>query len=116
MTGDPRAVLVAARKRIEKEEKWWPGKTRQPTECSGQTCAYLAIIGVNADGETERHAIAALAQCITPDLVRCCRAPAIWKYNDTHSHAEVISLLDAAIASLGSPVRTSPRTPTDIVP
>ena len=82
--------LRAAKARIDTPDKWWDGRSggNPRTECA---VIAVAMVGVSTAGMR--------------DLIRALRVPEgslrahheLAKYNDTHTHAELMALFDRAI-------------------
>lgn len=81
-------VLATARAKIEHEDAWWPGLTRGGRPRRGQECALTAMAtsGMTVGGDAYLALERAMGGSIFP-------------FNDTHSHAEVLSAFDKAIAA-----------------
>lgn len=95
-------VLVAARKLIEKPENWLRNEVevRRP-DGSDAFCAVGAICKV-ARAQTPNITFAildVLAGVMPGAEVHLLSANVLGKFNDTHSHAEVLALFDRAIES-----------------
>lgn len=91
-------ILKAARKRIEDPEKWWNGA--KDTNRAGINCAQTAIANVlDEDCDADEAARAATANCAYARLTDEGTYQSVWRFNDTHTHAEVLALFDRAIAA-----------------
>lgn len=84
-----REVLVAARKLIKKPEDWVSNPYANGWD--ERNCALTAICEATSKfpEAIERAAIAAVEDAIANELMR---------FNDTHTHAEVLAAFDKAIA------------------
>ena len=83
--------LLAVRKRIEREEDWCGdqiGGRRGEAMCLGY--AMLSITGTAGAYQTHRFAAIEAAMGL--------RGSQIVDFNDTHTHAEVLDLIDRTIA------------------
>ena len=101
---DRTEILKAARQLIEKREDWWDGKAPQSPPL--QLCAVQAV-------STARHqyqsrgglagwfALDALRSALPPGAKMDGDVGAVNRYNDTHSHEDVLALFDRAIAAAG---------------
>jgi len=98
MTASPtpsvKDVMIAAKKLIEKPENWWPGHDRDPDPTDGEkACIQIAIFRV-VDRDFGRDVELARAAC---DEMEVAIGGSIFKFNDTHSHAEVLAAFDNVI-------------------
>jgi hypothetical protein len=96
----PRDVLIAARAKIADEKNWtqhhYARNARGFSIAASdkkacQWCAGGALIAVHPTG--------ILSDYVAADLLRREMDGAISHFNDTHTHAEVLSAFDKAIAS-----------------
>lgn len=96
MTDKIRKILVAARKMIENEDDWYHGQNPKDRDL---VCAQTSICrsGSIRDGAEATIAFAAAIEVTGKSASEV--MPHIWKFNDTHSHAEVLAAFDRAIAS-----------------
>ena len=93
-------VLIAARKLIEKPEDWWPGVGRATPYHRYGPCAANAICQVGNLYEHCERPIELLAAAMNGESFDRYRAlPTIFKFNDTHTHAEVLDAFSRAIAA-----------------
>lgn len=86
-------LLKKARALIENERDWWPGSERTKPGQKYVACAANAICGVTSNWEwgTELFARAIGHPEGSSSLT------AIWTFNDTHEHSEVLAAFDRAI-------------------
>jgi len=102
-------ILKAARQLIENREDWWDGKAPQSPRmlCTVQAVSMAVgtsrMVGLAGSVDGSRHAIEAAV-----DTLRSALPPgdgwrlmigdvgAVSRYNDTHSHKDVLALFDRA--------------------
>lgn len=99
------SILTKARELISDPAHWTQGEMarnsrgKQEAACSGAAvkwCALGAIIRMADEPLVEKRTIIALTRLLRGSIANY---GSIADYNDTHSHSEVLALLDAAIAS-----------------
>lgn len=79
-------TLGAAKRRIDKPQKWNRGAGA--SRDGRRVCAFIAIEDVGVNSSVKAAAVRAL----------CGSAGRLIRFNDSHSHAEVMALFDRAIA------------------
>lgn len=101
-------VLVQARQKIDAPEKWTQGAFGRNADgdylglCDPSACRWCvagAVCEVAESSPLEDAAIAVLAELV-PKPPPTAMDGSVAHFNDTHTHAEVLALLDRAIASL----------------
>ena len=85
----PTEILVATRALIAEPEHWCQKQSQHTLGRTIQRCLSYALECVGGDIAEVTLAYAAIAQHVEIGLVH---------FNDTHTHAEVIGLLDQVIA------------------
>jgi hypothetical protein len=98
---DPRDVLIAARKLIENPIDWGQGARGYGGNRPINTCCALEAIedATRGDGLLELRIAAYRALQIAAGLKLDSH---IAKWNDNHTHAEVLAAFDRAIAATGA--------------
>jgi len=98
---DTTEILKAARQLIEKREDWWDGRTRQSPPL--RLCAVRAV----SVARHQYQSRGGLAGWFVLDALFAALPPGamaggdcdIARYNDTHSHEDILALFDRAIAA-----------------
>jgi hypothetical protein len=96
-------ILIAARQLIDTPEKWAQG---DEALLQGRTCAGLAI---NRTGGYALPQTADAYQAVKR-AARCTGVNGLVRFNDTHSHAEVLAAFDKAIAAERAAPPSQPET------
>jgi len=100
---DTTEILKAARQLIEKREDWWDGSERQSSALGLGICALQAV----SVARIQYQSRGGLAGWFVLDALFAALPPGamaggdcdIARYNDTHSHEDVLALFDRAIAA-----------------
>jgi len=98
---DTTEILKAARQLIEKREDWWDGKAPQspPQLCAVQAVSTARHQYQSRGGLAGWFALDALRSALPPGAKMTDDVGAVNRYNDTHSHEDVLALFDRAIAA-----------------
>jgi len=99
---DTTEILKAARQLIEKREDWWDGRQRHSSPLG--LCAIQAVSVARSRYQSK----GGLGGWFTLDVLFSALPPGamaggdcdIARYNDTHSHEDVLALFDRAIAAM----------------
>ncbi len=91
--------LIAAKALIDAPEKWCQGTTSKsyPDGSIGR-CAFGALVAVNYRREDNRLFRGAYNALLGEIPSSATMATSVERFNDTHTHAEVMALWDRAIA------------------
>lgn len=93
---DALEVLTKARALIESPEHWVPRFPTREDEACNRFCAARAIWKIRGFGEVSEAAETA-AQRAYATLSAVVRPQEVPRFNDTHSHADVLAAFDKAI-------------------
>ena len=96
-------ILKAARQLIEKREDWWDGRTRQSSPlglCALQAVSTARIQYQSRGGLAGWFVLDALFAALPPGAKMTDDVGAVSRYNDTHSHEDVLALFDRAIGAM----------------
>jgi len=98
---DTTEILKAARQLIEKREDWWDGKAPQSPRllCAVQALSTARIQYQSRGGLAGWFVLDALFAALPPGAMTGGDCD-IARYNDTHSHEDVLALFDRAIAAM----------------
>lgn len=99
--------LVAARALIDTPEKWARGSGRP----DGKMCAMNAVAEHHnlQIGRLDHPTYVALTLALPSDWTSTNGRNSVGRYNDTHDHADVMSLFDRAIASTSDDTNTGAK-------
>ena len=81
-------ILIAARELITQPEKWWNGVVDQRT--TENNCMVSSVARAGAQDENECANALGRVRAVTGQYL-------ISKWNDSHTHAEVLAKMDEAI-------------------
>ncbi len=91
--------LIAAKMLIDAPERWCRDETERACP-DGRTerCSFGALVAVNYEREDNRLILEAYHALLKEVPFTYTMASSVERFNDTHTHAEVMALWDRAIA------------------